>query len=324
MKKLIILIFISILFFAGCDQKNEYPKENTITIGVFLLTEHQVIDEIYSGFKQEVEKEAKVRNLKVQFIEKNANADQMQMDNISNFFITSKKIDIIFAVGTPAAKILKDKGCQKPVIFGGPPAPIKAGLVSSLENHNSNFTGTTYFPPTKAILEVFLQNFPNAKTFAVLRNPAEPNSAAVANSFISNVKELNKTIIDLPSMDGTQVDASLRTLFDKKVDGLFIPTDNLVYSMLDKVLATTKEIGIPVFSCTRLSVMKGALFSIGTDYVTVGQITAKVSLPIIFEDKSPKDIDVYKISEGFVYVNKNSAHSNEFKEYRSYKVEKVK
>lgn len=277
-------------------------SDNRIKIGVFLFTHQQVIEEINIGFKNKILKYSRENQKKIKIIEKNANGDQMQMDLISNYFINGE-FDMIFVVGAPAIKILKDKNCTTPVVFGGPPDPVSYGIVTSLKGHNSYFTGTTYFPPTDIILELFLSLYNNAKTIAVLRNPAEPNSVAVGTSFINHAKNRGITIVDLPSTDGAQIDASMRSLSSNRVDGLFIPTDNLVYSMLDRVIMGAEDLNIPTFSCTKLSVEKGVLFSIGTDYQTVGELSADVAAQIIFQNIIPQDIDVYEINRGKIYVN---------------------
>lgn len=317
---IIILISVSVVVLINLltSKEKSNPK-----VGIFLYTNQQVIDEINTGFKNKLASYQKEYGTELTIIEKNANGDQMQMDLISNYFINGD-FDLIFVVGAPAIKILKDKNCKTPVIFGGPPNPVSMGLVPSLTNHNSNFTGTTYFPPTDKILRIFMNSFPNAKTVAVLRNPAEPNSQAVTKSFIENAEKLNIKIIDLPSNDGAQIDASLRSLSVKEVDGLFIPTDNLVYSMLDKVINSAKELEIPVFSCTKLSVVKGALFSVGTDYLTVGELSADLASKIIFQNVKPQNIDVLEITTGEIFLNSKDSLSSRIKEFDNYKIKTIK
>lgn len=299
-------------------------KDHTdIKIGIFLQAPNQIIDDINNGFKERLAEYGKMQNVTIEFIEKNANGDQLQMDLIANYFMNSN-VDIIFAVGANAIQTLKNKRCKKPVIFGAPPSAVELGFVPRYKDHGTNFTGTTYFPPTSTIVDVFLDAFPNASTVAVLRNPSEPNSAAVASSFIEEAKKRNLKIVDLPSMDGAQVEASLRSLASNRVDGLFIPTDNLLHAMLEQVLSSTNKLNIPVFSCTRLTVEKGALFSIGTDYKTTGELSADVAAPIIFGRQKPEETDVLEINFGFIYLNTEDPRSVYIKETHNYKIEAVR
>lgn len=322
-----ILIFVSVMVLIGIVisvytiiNKND---SDSIKIGIFLQAPNQIIDDINSGFKERISAYGKEKNKKIEFIEKNANGDQLQMDLIANYFMSSN-VNIVFAVGANAIQTLKNKQCKKTVIFGAPPSAIELGFVPRYKNHGTNFTGTTYFPPTGVIVKVFMNAFPDAKTVAVLRNPSEPNSAAVAKSFMEEARKRGLDILDLPSMDGAQVEASLRTLNTNHVDGLFIPTDNLLHAMLEQVISSTKKLQIPVFSCTRLTVENGALFSIGTDYKTTGELSADVAMPIIFENKKPEDTDVLEINFGSIYLNTEDSMSAQIKEIDNYKIEVVK
>jgi len=315
----VALIVLSVILIFS----NQKKESDSMKVGIFLQAPNQIIDEINVGFKERLAVFEKEKGVKIEIIEKNANGDQMQMDLIANYFMNSD-VDLIFAVGATAIQTLKNKQCKKPVIFGAPPDAIGLGFVPRYENHGTNFTGTTYFPPTRIIVDAFLNAFPNAKTVAVLRNPAEPNSAAVAQSFIDNAKLKGLKVIDLPSMDGAQVDASLRSLTTNRADGLFIPTDNLVHAMLERVLSTTNKMNLPVFSCTKLTVENGALFSIGTDYKVTGELSADVAYPILFEGKTPQEVDVLEINSGSIYLNSTNPMAKNIKEFDNYKIEIVK
>ncbi|MBN8641232.1 MAG: ABC transporter substrate-binding protein [Flavobacteriales bacterium] len=319
MKKniLLLLVLASLTLLGLLYFLNENKKPDEIKVGIFLFTSHKVIDEINLGFKDELLALANKNKLTIKIEEKNANGDQIQLEQITNYF-KNGKFDLIFVVGAPAAKMLKDRNVKTPVVFGGIPDPIEMNIVTSLNNHNSNFTGTTYFPPTDKILNLFLESFPNSKKIAVLRNPAEPNSVSVANAFIKNSIKKNIQIVDLPSTDGTQIETSLRTLSINKVDGLFIPTDNLVYSMLDRVIDESKKKNIVTFSCTKLSVEKGALFALGAEYNFVGKESAKVAFPILTKEKTVEETPVLVVNTGNFYVNKKDPNYKKLKKIDGY------
>ncbi len=302
-----LAILILILFFLSQLNLSRNQSKNT-KIGVLLYTEHKVIDEIFTGFQNKIYEEAKINNVDIELVIRNANADQLQLKTITNFFNSNDNIQSVLVIGTPAAKFLKDSDFTKPVIFAGVPDPISANLVSSLKNHNSNFSGTTYFPPTDKIIDVFNDNY-NLKyrKIAILRNPAEPNSVAVTNAFIKNLKEKNIEAIDFPVIDGAEIDISLKVINNQNIDGVFIPTDNLVYSRLTNVVNNLRNNHIPIFSCTELSVIKGADFALGTDYKSVGAITALKTAKVLFGIQDIKTLDVFEIKEGYFYINKNTS-----------------
>jgi putative tryptophan/tyrosine transport system substrate-binding protein len=231
---------------------------------------------------------------------------------------------MIFVVGLPAAQALKSAKVQQPVIFGGPPDPVSAGLVPSIANHGTNFTGTRYLPPAERILDVFEQAYPTAKRVAVLHNPGEANSMSVVRVFLDGAQKRQLISLDLGATNALEIESALRALADANVDGLFLPTDNLVYSSLDRILSQTKALGIPVFNCTKLSVEKGATFSLATDYFKVGSITAeKIAAQILFFGKKPNQLDVIEIEEGNIYVNSNIESSTRIKPIAGYEIVSV-
>lgn len=309
-KTFLIIFFVVVIggLFIWSQFKSPINNSQITKIGVLLYTEHKVINEIFSGFKDEIYKEAEIHSLNIELVVKNANADQVQLRAITNYFSSNDEIKSIIVIGTPAAKFLKDSNFSKPVIFAGVPDPIGAGLITSLENHNSNFSGTTYFPPTDKIIDIFTDNYHlKERKVAVLRNPSESNSVAVTDAFNETLKEKNIELVDFPVIDGSDIDASLKVIKNQNIDGLFIPTDNLVYSRLNNVVNSLKENQIPIFSCTELSVIKGADFALGTDYKSVGLITASKASKVLFGKQNIESLNVFKITEGYFYVNTNSS-----------------
>ena len=210
--------------------------------------------------------------------------------------------DLIFVVGVPAAQALKTKIKTTPVIFGGPPDPVAAGLVTSMKNHSSNFTGTSYFPQlTRYSIHLSHQMPPNAK-IAVIHNPGEANSKAVVTKFLAAAEDVDTPIIDFAVTNVIEIEAALRAMKIKGVTGLFIPTDNLIYSNLERITSVANSLDISVFNCTKLSVERGADFSLATDYYTVGTEAGNISADILFNNKRVQDIDVFAISEGKMFI----------------------
>lgn len=271
-------------------------------VGVFLYAQHPVIMEIYRGFKKELDLEARNKGIAVKYVERNADGDAAQANAVANYF-RSVEADMVFVVGLPAAQALKSARVQRPVVFGGPPDPVAAGLVPRLNDHGSNFTGTKYFPPVDMILQVFRQAYPQSTRIAVIHNPGEANSMAVVNAFLAAAQSRGFSILDLGASNAAEIEATLRTLSYRKPDGLFLPTDNLVYSSLDRIVAHARDLGITVFNCTRLSVEKGALFSLATDYEKVGEISAGVAARIVFAGEKPQSLNVIDVREGNLYLS---------------------
>lgn len=306
MKKqvLITTLLLATVLGIGIWLRSRRPESTALRVGVFLFAQHPVITEIDAGFRDELETQAAQHSTSITYVERNADGQAAQANTIAGYF-KNTPLDAIFVVGLPAAQALKATGVETPVIVGGPPDPIAAGLVPRLTRHGTKFTGTRYMPPTDLILTTYRQLYPTSTTVAVLHNPGEANSMAVVNDFKASAKRQNISLIDYGAGNITELETTLRVIATSKPDAVFIPTDNLIHAALDRVLAVCKQADVPVFDCTQTSVEKGAVFSIGTDYRRIGALSADVAGKILFGKNAPETVDWMDVQGGHVYVKTN-------------------
>jgi putative tryptophan/tyrosine transport system substrate-binding protein len=298
---IIALVVFGVLASVLWDVRN---KHSQYVVGVFQYAQHQVIREISEGFRDRLDAEASRRSKTIQYVVKNADGNTAQANAIATFFRTADT-DIVFVIGVPAAQSLKAAGVEKPVIFGGPPDPVAAGLVPRLIEHGTNFTGTKYFPSQDATIRVLQLVRPKAKYIAVLYNPGEANSAALVKDF-TRVARVAGLRVQLYGVSNTaELEAGLREVVGSHPDAVFLPTDNFIYSALDRIVHECSEARIEVFSCTRTSVEHGALFAVGADYRQVGQMTADLAARILFDHVPVQEVNVEEVHQGIVYVHDN-------------------
>jgi putative tryptophan/tyrosine transport system substrate-binding protein len=88
--------------------------------------------------------------------------------------------DVIFAVGTPAAKAAKNATQTIPIVFARSADPVGFGLVLTLARPGGNLTGLSdQMVETGAKrLELLVMAVPNAKRVGVLSDPSFPASIA--------------------------------------------------------------------------------------------------------------------------------------------------
>lgn len=297
-------------------------RPNQLRVGLFLFAQNTVISEINNGFRRELDQIASNRNITLDYVERNADGNAAQVNVVAGFFKNSQ-VDAVFVVGLPAAQALKATGLKTPVVFGGPPDPVVAGLVPRLTCHGSNFTGTRYLPPSDIILNVFRDVYPAAESVAVLHNPGEANSMSVVRDFLAAAGKRKLKVIDYGASSVTELEAALQTLARDKPSALFIPTDNLMHASLERILASASQVGIPVFDCTKSAVQKGAVFSVGTDYAQIGALSARVASRILFDGIKPGDIDVMDVTEGFIYIKEGVSLGEKFIMPNGYEVIRI-
>lgn len=307
-RKNLLYILAVIAFFAGgalyiqWQQSNHNKDKDTAIIGVLLFADHPVIDELWKGFEARTRQKFTVEGKKVTFDIKNAGGNSAELRTIAAYFRDSNP-DAIYVVGLPAAQALKAEIHDTPVFFGGPPDPVGAGLVSKLKDHNSNFTGTRFFPPSDKLIDTFKILNPGARKLGILHNPSEANSLPLVQQITEYAEANGLEVIKLGASSATEIEARLAAISSNEIDGLFLPTDNLVYSMLDRIIGMTQKAGVPVFSVTEQSVSKGAQFAIGADYFNIGELTADLAALYLLQKIPTNQIDVMDVTDGNLFLS---------------------
>ena len=68
------------------------------------------------------------------------------------------KVDLIYAIATPAAQSAKQATSDIPILFSAVTDPVKSEIVADWKNVGSNVTGTSDMAPTASQLKMFKRN----------------------------------------------------------------------------------------------------------------------------------------------------------------------
>ena len=125
--------------------------------------------------------------------------------------LAAAKVDVIAALGPPAAKAAKSATTTIPIVFLVGIDPVAVGLVASLSHPGGNLTGFSQLagalPPKR--LEMLCELVPGAKVIALLVNPKE-NSEWVADlQLAARTKGVELPI--LKASNEGEIDALLRS-----------------------------------------------------------------------------------------------------------------
>ena len=279
------------------------PTTTTETkhVGVLLLASHPVIAQLRDGFTNRLSVIARAEKISIEFDEKNAEGNGAQLNQLTAYFSRGGH-QLVYAVGSEAALKMKAQNASTPILFAGTPDPVRNGFVESLERPGGYLTGVRFLPPPTVLLDIFQKTHPRARRLAVLRNPSEVNSISVAEPLIAEAKKRGLEIGDFGVTELSQLNPTLDKIAKERYDGVFIPTDNLIYQNLKRVLEITKPAGIPVFSVTDVAVKMGADFSVGITYSEVGEKTADLAAEILFRGRSPQTLPVPDLKTGNVFL----------------------
>ena len=298
MKKILVLISISIMLVLSCGNEVKKSSEtggekskDTFKVGITQIVAHPALDSAREGFKDAF----KESGLKVTFDEKNANGEIATANMIANNFVT-EKVDLIYAIATSTAQSAAQATNKLPVVFSAITDPEAAGLIKE------NVTGISDRVNVKQQLELLLKLDSKIKKVGVIYNSSEQNSKVQVDDLKKAASELGLIIVEKSVTQVSEIPQASEALV-KSSDALYLPTDNLVASVVN--LITEKAIAAKkiAFGAESAHVKGGALITQGIDYYEMGKEAGKIAVEILKNGKKPSDISFKKMDLNDIVIN---------------------
>ena len=146
---------------AGCGgEKKAAPEKKMVKVGIVQLVEHSALDAANKGFVDGMAANGYKENENVTYDRQNAQADQSNLQNIAQRFV-SGKMDLICAIATPAAQTMANATKDIPIVGTAITDYAEAKLVASNKEPKGNVTGTTDMNPIKEQVDLMLKIMPN-------------------------------------------------------------------------------------------------------------------------------------------------------------------
>ena len=298
MKKIFLLVSIAIMLVLSCGNEVKKSSEtggekskDTFKVGITQIVAHPALDSAREGFKDAF----KESGLKVTFDEKNANGEIATANMIANNFVT-EKVDLIYAIATSTAQSAAQATNKLPVVFSAITDPEAAGLIKE------NVTGISDRVNVKQQLELLLKLDSKIKKVGVIYNSSEQNSKVQVDDLKKAASELGITIVEKSVTQVSEIPQASETLV-KSSDALYLPTDNLVASVIN--LITEKAISAKkiAFGAESAHVKGGALITQGIDYYEMGKEAGKIAVEILKNGKKPSEISFKKMNLNDIVIN---------------------
>lgn len=290
MKKLMAVLLATMVLLSGCTTKVSNPSDSGGTlykIGIVQLAEHPALDDARRGFEDGL-KELGV-NAEVDY--KNAQGDIPTTITISQKF-SSDKVDLIYAIATPAAQSAKQAAGDIPLLFSAVTDPVKAGLVDDWDKVGTNVTGTSdLVEETAAQLRMFKTIDPNIKKIGILYNTNESNSEIQIEEVKKVAPAEGLEVVTMGVSNLNDLPQALESLL-KKVDALYNISDNMVATSVELVTNKLLENNMVSISAEESQVTGGILITNGLSYYELGKQTAKMAKDILVDGVDIKTIPV--------------------------------
>lgn len=297
-KALSISLAITLIFFGlgSCSKKENSaqsksePRAQTFKVGISKIVAHPALDATEQGIQDELAE----RGMLVEFDLQNANGDVNTATQIAQKFLTDR-VDAVVAIATPNAVAAANTIKDKPVIFSVITDPAGAGLVSADLKGQGNVTGLSDMPDVLSHLTLFVR-VAKIKTLGHIYTSSEANSASSLEQIEKACETLGLSLVTQSINNSSEVKQATQALI-KRVDGIYLTTDNTVFSALPSLLEVAASYKKPVFSSDTTSAAEGGcLIASGFDYYKAGRATG-IMLADVLLGKNPADIPVKFLSE---------------------------
>lgn len=261
------------------DSESGTQTKTPVRVGIVQIADHSALDAARDGFKQALIDLGYKEGETISFDIKSAGGEPATALTISQKFVADK-VDLILAIATPAAQAAATATTDIPILFTAVTDPVTAKLVESIQNPNTNLTGTSDLTPVVQQIRLLKELKPSINRVGIIYNSGEPNSVVQAGIAREACEELGLTLIEATPTNVSEVTQAAQSLVGR-VDAIYVPTCNTVVSGIEGVIATCEKNSLPLVTGESAPVEIGALATDGIDYFTLGYETGKMAAEII-------------------------------------------
>ncbi|MCQ2611595.1 MAG: ABC transporter substrate-binding protein [Treponema sp.] len=284
MKKSIALtaaVLTALAGLTGCGNK----ENGKVKIGIAKIVQHVALDDVERGVMDAI----KDAGIEAEYDLQNANGDVGTAAQIAAQY-KSEKVDVAVGIATPVALALANTMKDIPIVFGTVTDPLGAGLVTSLDRGEGNVTGMSDAIPTEQHIALF-KEIAGIKTLGYIYTSSEDNSASALELVEKGCKEAGIKLVTQSISKSDEVKAAAEAIIGQ-VDGIYLSTDNTVFSALPALVDVFGKAKKPIFSGDVTGAKAGGiLLASGFNYYKAGRATGEMVVKIL-KGAKPADLPV--------------------------------
>jgi putative ABC transport system substrate-binding protein len=184
--------------------------------------------------------------------------------------LVSRKVDVIVAIGGPAAHAAKGATSTIPIVFTSGD-PVGDGFVASLARPGGNLTGvsllTVELNPKR--LELLSELVPQAKVIALFGNPNNPTTEHMMPAVQEAARAKGLQLHILKASTESEIDAAFAALVQRQAGALVVSSDPFFSSRREQIMALAARHGVPAIYEFRDFATAGGLISYGASITAV-------------------------------------------------------
>ena len=284
MKKTLGIIIMAALCLSTVSAAKA-KKAKKVKIGIAKIVQHVALDDVERGVMDAI----KDAGINATFDNQNANGDVHTANQIANQF-EDENVDVAVGIATPVAIALANTLRNTPVVFGTVTDPLGAGLVTTLDHGDKNVTGMSDELPSKQHIKLF-KEIAGIKTLGYNYTASEDNSISSLKLVQEGCKEAGIELVVQSISNSSEVKQAAEAIVNR-VDGIYLTTDNTVFSALPSLVAVFNKAKKPIFSGDVTGAKEGGCFmASGFNYYKAGYATGEMVVEIL-NGKKPSTIPV--------------------------------
>ncbi|MDR2897371.1 MAG: ABC transporter substrate-binding protein [Spirochaetaceae bacterium] len=280
----------AVICFIGCGNSKKENADGKVTIGIAKIVQHEALDAVEQGIMDALD----VRGIDAEYDLQNANNDVNAASQIAAQF---KREQVAAAVGiaTPVAVALANAITDIPVVFSVITDPVGAGLVTTVEHGEGNVTGLSDAQPIPEHIALF-KEIAGIKTLGYIYTSSEANSISALSLVEEACAAQGINLVTQSITNSAEVRQAAEAIVGR-VDGIYLTTDNTVFSAHPALIQVFAENRKPAFSVDVTSAMDGGLMiASGFNYYKAGLATGDLVADIL-EGAKPAETPVRFITD---------------------------
>ena len=280
MSSLLVFLTVSLVLVSSVFAADP-PKK--VLIGISKIVAHPALDAVEKGIQDELA----ASKIAAEYDLQNANGDIGTASSISNKF-KSENVTLAVGIATPTSQSLVNTLKGIPVVFAAVTDPVKAGLVTSLKKGEKTVTGVSDMTPVKQQIQLLLK-IKKIKRLGHIYTSSEENAVVLAGVVKQVCKELGIEYVETTVSKSSEVKEATQAII-RRVDALYISTDNTVVSAMSAVADVAMKNKVPIMSADPSSAESHPILAAwGFDYYKMGRVTGKMIVEIL-KGKKPEQM----------------------------------
>jgi len=277
-------------------------------IDMITMTDTPQLLEVHDGIVAGLKQLGYVEGKDIQIDFKSAQGNFGTAQQIVRQFVGDRP-DVIVPITTQTSQATAAATKDIPIVFTTVTDPIAAKLVSKLDKPGGNISGVSDPVPIKQMMTMIKEFVPGLKKLGLVYDPSLPNSVVTVKQIKEVATTMGFTTVESAAMGLNNVPTAGQALVGK-VDAIFVPNDTTVYAVFESLVKVAQDGKVPLFTAERRSVQRGAIATIGLDFVRMGIVTAGM-IDKVLKGTKPGDLDVIDMAEQpgalSLYINKGAA-----------------